>query len=178
VSTDPLPILTTARLVLRPFRSADASTVQRLAGAREIAATTLTVPHPYPDGAAEEWIATHAGAWAERKGLTLAVTLREDGALVGAVGLALVTSDRRAELGYWIGVPWWSRGFATEASRALLDFGFGALGLHRIMARHMAGNEASGRVMQKLGMTREGILRQHTLKWGVFEDLVIYAVLA
>ncbi len=175
---DALPTLATARLVLRPFRLGDAPMVQRLAGAREIAATTLTVPHPYPDGAAEEWIATHAAAWAERRGLTLAVTLREDGALVGAVGLALVMADRRAELGYWIGVPWWNRGMATEASRGLIDFGFGTLGLHRIMARHMARNEASGRVMQKLGMAREGVLRDHVLKWGEFEDLVVYAVLA
>ncbi|HQR17204.1 MAG TPA: GNAT family N-acetyltransferase [Gemmatimonadales bacterium] len=178
MTADALPRLATGRLVLRPFAPADAGDVQRLAGAREIAATTLTVPHPYPDGAAEEWIATHAGAWVERRGLTLAVTLREDGALVGAVGLALVMADRRAELGYWIGVPWWNRGFATEASRALLDFGFGTLGLHRIMARHMARNEASGRVMQKLGMLREGTLRHHVLKWGTFEDLVVYAVLA
>ena len=124
MSGEALPTLATARLVLRPFRLEDAPTVQRLAGVREVAATTLTVPHPYPDGAAEAWIATHAGAWAERKVLTLAVTLREDGALVGAVGLALVMADRRAELGYWIGVPWWNRGFATEASRALVDFGF------------------------------------------------------
>ena len=63
--------------------------------------------------------------------------------------------DRRAELGYWIGVPWWNRGYATEAGRALLDFGFGTLGLHRIMAHHMMRNPASGRVMQKLGMTRD-----------------------
>ena len=178
MSGEALPTLATARLVLRPFRLEDAPTVQRLAGVREVAATTLTVPHPYPDGEAGAWIGTHAGAWAERKVLTLAVTLREDGALVGAVGLALVMADRRAELGYWIGVPWWNRGFATEAARALVDCGFGTLGLHRIMARHMSRNEASGRVMQKLGMAREGTLRHHVLKWGSFEDLVVYAVLA
>lgn len=174
----PMPTLKTKRLVLRPFRPGDAAEVQRLAGAREIAAGTLTVPHPYPDGAAEEWIATHPGNWAERKGLTLAVTRRHDDALVGAVGLMLTMADRRAELGYWVGVPWWNLGYATEASRAIIDFGFASLGLHRIMARHMVRNPASGRVMLKLGMQQEGILRQHTLKWGVFEDLVVYAVLA
>ncbi|MDH4046190.1 MAG: GNAT family N-acetyltransferase [Gemmatimonadota bacterium] len=175
---DPMPTLETERLVLRPFRPGDAAEVQRLAGEREIAAGTLTVPHPYPDGAAEEWIATHAANWAERKVLTLAVTTPGDDTLVGAVGLMLTMADRRAELGYWIGIPWWNLGYATEASRAIIDFGFASLGLHRIMAQHMARNPGSGRVMQKLGMQQEGILRQHTLKWGVFEDLVVYAVLA
>jgi len=174
----PIPTLRTTRLVLRPFRPDDAPTVQRLAGEREIAASTLTVPHPYPDGAAEEWIATHATAWADQRVLTLAVTTPGDDALVGAVGLQLAMADRRAELGYWIGIPWWNLGYATEASRAIIGFGFTSLGLHRIMARHMARNPASGRVMQKLGMQREGVLRQHILKWGVFEDLVVYAVLA
>lgn len=178
MSTAGLPRLDTTRLVLRPFRLADAAEVQRLAGAREIADTTLTVPHPYPDGAAEEWINTHPAAWTERTAAVLAVTTRESGALVGAVGLALTMADRRGELGYWIGMPWWNRGYATEAGQALLDFGFATLGLHRIMARHLARNPASGRVMQKLGMVQEGVLRHHVLKWGVFEDLVVYAVLA
>ena len=178
LTADALPTLSTARLVLRPFALADAPEVQRLAGVREIAATTLKMPHPYPDGVAEAWISTHGSAWAERRTLTLAVTLGGDGTLIGTVGLTLVMEDRRAELGYWIGVPWWNRGFATEASRAVVDFGFGCLGLHRIMARHLARNPSSGRVMEKLGMTKEGVLRHHVLKWGEFEDLVVYAVLA
>lgn len=177
MSTDEIPTLTTARLVLRPFALSDAAEVQRLAGAREIADTTLHVPHPYPDGAAEAWIGGHAAAWAARDALTLAVTERPGGALVGAIGLILALPDRRAELGYWIGVPWWNRGYATEAGRAIMAHGFATLGLHRVMARHFARNPASGRVMQKLGMEREGVLRQHVLKWGAFEDLVVYAVL-
>ncbi len=178
MTDDPLPTLVTERLVLRPFAPTDAAEVQRLAGAREIADTTLNIPHPYPDGAAAAWIARHPGAWAARETLTLAVTERGSGALVGAVGLMLHLPDSRAELGYWIGVPWWNRGYATEAARALVAHGFGALQLHRIMARHLVRNPASGRVMQKLGMEREGVLRQHVRKWGVFEDLVVYAVLA
>lgn len=174
----PMPTLRTPRLLLRPFRAGDAADVQRLAGDRAIASSTLTVPHPYPDGAAEEWIATHAAGWAEKRVLTLAVTIPTGDALVGAIGLELHMPDRRAELGYWIGVPYWNRGYATEAARAMLAFGFERLELHRIMARHLVRNPGSGRVMQKLGMQQEGILRGHVLKWGVFEDLVVYAVLA
>ena len=172
------PVLSTARLLLRPFLPTDADDVQRLAGEREIAENTLTIPHPYPDGAAAEWIATHAPAWAEGRLATFAVTLAEEGTLVGAVGLDIHRADLRAELGYWIGKPWWSRGYATEAGHAVLEFGFGPLGLHRIMARHFLRNPSSGRVLQKLGMQREGVLRHHVLKWGTFEDLAVYSVLA
>jgi len=178
MTNEPYPMLTTARLQLRPFQVGDGPEVRRLAGERAIAETTLMIPHPYPEGAAEAWIATHEQSWAERKNLTLAVTLKEDGTLVGAIGLALAMDDRRAELGYWIGVPWWNRGYATEAGRALLGYGFGSLGLHRIMAHHMMRNPASGRVMQKLGMQHEGVLRGHILKWGEFQDLAVYAAIA
>lgn len=173
-----LPTLDTERLLLRPFRATDASEVQRLAGDRRVAETTLTVPHPYPDGAAAVWIASHAPAFAARKRMTLAVTMKANGTLVGAIGLALERDHRRAELGYWIGVPWWNQGYATEAGRAVLVFGFEFLALHRIMARHLVRNPASGRVLEKLGMQPEGVLRHHVLKWGVFEDLAVYAVLA
>jgi [ribosomal protein S5]-alanine N-acetyltransferase len=151
--------------------------VQRLAGAREIADTTLTVPHQYPDGAAEAWIATHEPAWEYRTGVTYAIT-EADGDLVGAIGLALTPPHAVAELGYWIAVPAWGRGFATEAAVALCDFAFGVLGVHRIQARHLMRNPASGRVMQKLGMQCEGVLRGAVRKWDRFEDLALYAVLA
>jgi ribosomal-protein-alanine N-acetyltransferase len=172
------PVLRTARLVLRPFLESDAAEVRRLAGDREVAANTLTVPHPYPEGAAEAWIATHAAGWAGQERVTFAITARDGETLIGAIGLDLAMHDRRGELGYWVGRPWWNLGYATEAGRAMLDFGFGMLGLHRIMARHFTRNPASGRVLQKLGMEREGLLRGHVLKGGVFEDLVVYAVLA
>jgi ribosomal-protein-alanine N-acetyltransferase len=173
----PQPNLETARLRVRAFVGADAPAVQRLAGARQIADTTLTVPHPYPDGAAEAWIATHGPAWQDRTGVTYAITAA-DGALLGAIGLALTPAHAVAELGYWVAVPAWGRGYATEAAVALCDFAFGVLGVHRIQVRHLTRNPASGRVMQKLGMQREGILRDAVRKWDRFEDLALYAVLA
>ena len=82
------------------------------------------------------------------------------------------------EIGYWVGLPYWNRGYATEASAALLDFGFDVLGLNRILARHITRNPASGRVMQKVGMEFEGISRQHFLARGQFEDVACYAILS
>jgi RimJ/RimL family protein N-acetyltransferase len=82
-----------------------------------------------------------------------------------------------AEMGYWIGKPFWNHGYCTEAAKRLVRFGFEALQLNRILARHLSRNPASGRVMEKIGMQYEGCLRQHIKKWGVFEDLKIYAIL-
>jgi len=85
---------------------------------------------------------------------------------------------RRAELGYWVGVPYWGNGYATEAARAVVKYGFGTLGLHRIFASHFANNPASARVLRKIGMRYEGRLRGHVLKWGEFLDLEMYGMLA
>jgi RimJ/RimL family protein N-acetyltransferase len=173
----PRPVLRAERLVLRPFELRDAADVQRLAGAREVADTTLTIPHPYPDGAAEQWISMHPGAWASRQTATYAIVDAATDALLGATGLILSMENRRAELGYWVGVPFWNQGYCTEAARVLLDFGFDVLGLHRIEARHMTRNPASGRVMQKLGMTLEGVHRDVFYRRDTFETVAMYAVL-
>ncbi len=154
---------------------ADAHELQRLVSDREIAAGTLTIPHPYPPDAALQWIRRQA----EREdGLSFAVELVKEAAVVGAISLELEPEHRRAELGYWIGRPHWGRGYATEAARLVLDHGFGALRLNRIYAFHFSNNPASGRVLQKLGMAHEGRRRAHTLKWGEFLDSECYGVLA
>jgi [ribosomal protein S5]-alanine N-acetyltransferase len=175
----PLPPIETERLVLRPFTLADAPEVRRLAGAREIAAGTLTIPHPYPPGAAEEWITRQLQP--ERvsagHGPTFAMERRGDGALLGAVGLNVVREHDRAELGYWVGKPYWGEGYATEAARAVVRYGFEELALNRIYAFHFTNNPASGRVLQKLGMTHEGRRREHTLKWGEYLDNEAYGIL-
>lgn len=173
-----IPELHTERLRLRAFTAGDAADVRRLAGAFEIAGTTQNVPHPYPEGAAEQWIAGLSPAWASGAGITWAIAARDAGELVGAIGLRLTPEHAMAELGYWIGVPHWGRGYATEAGATVLDFGFGTLGLNRIQARHLVRNPASGRVMAKLGMRYEGRLRQAAQKNDRFEDLELYARLA
>jgi ribosomal-protein-alanine N-acetyltransferase len=150
--------------------------VRLLAGEREVADTTLAIPHPYDDTMAEAWIGTHGPGWDQGAQLVYAITTKDDG-LVGSVGLRIKHLYRRAELGYWIGVPYWNNGYATEAARAVLEFGFLSLGLNRILATHLTRNPASGRVMLKIGMQCEGILRQHVMKWGIPEDVATYAIL-
>ena len=171
-----IPVLKTMRLRLRPYTPADASEVQRLAGESEVAETTAAIPHPYPDGAAEAWIATHATKWNAHQELIFAITLKTTGQLIGSIGLVLLPTDQKAELGYWIGVPYWNQGYASEAAQAVIEHGFRILGLNRIQAHHMASNSASGRVMEKAGMTREGRSPQAIKKGGKFHDTIFYGV--
>ncbi|HET9948093.1 MAG TPA: GNAT family N-acetyltransferase, partial [Longimicrobiales bacterium] len=133
-------------------------------------------PHPYEEGMAEAWIATHEPEWLAHGHMTLAVTTPDVG-LVGAIGMRVSAKHRRGELGYWIGVPYWGRGYATEAAAALVRFGFDALGLNRIQARHMTRNPASGRVLEKIGMRPEGVQREWMLAHGRFEDTAVWAIL-
>lgn len=173
------PILVTDRLLLRPFTLADAPEVQRLAGDYEVASRTLDIPYPYPDGAAEDWIATHRPGFEKRMHVVYAVTCPEGQDLVGAVGLVEMNLRHgRAELGYWVAKHSWGRGYATEAARAVIEYGFRVLELHRIYAMHFSRNPASGRVMEKCGMVHEAHLREHNRKWGVFEDVDIWGVLS
>lgn len=171
------PEILTPRLILRPFRQSDAAVVTVLAGEREIALNTLNVPHPYERRHALEWIASHAGQFERREAVTYAIALREEGTLAGAAGLILDPANETAELGYWIGKPYWGRGYASEAARALVGWGFEALELHRIHASHFPRNPASGRVLRKIGMRHEGTLREHVKKWGEHLDLERYGLL-
>ena len=171
------PSIETARLILRPFRLSEARVVQSLAGERDIADTTLHIPHPYEDGMAEEWISKHQPKFEAGELLNFAVVLRSSGELVGAIGLRLVSRFNRAELGYWIGKPYWNNGYCTEAGYAVLQYGFSVLKLNRIHASHLTRNPASGRVMQKMGMAHEGSARQHVKRWDRFEDVELYGIL-
>lgn len=172
-----IPIIETARLILRPFDIADAAEVMRLAGDRAIADTTANIPHPYKEGMAEQWIAKHAEIFEKDQGITWAVTRREDGALLGAISLMGMIKGHQAELGYWIGKPYWKEGYCTEAGRAVLRYAFQEVALCRVHASHFTRNPASGRVMQKIGMRHEGCRRRHVMKWGKTDDQELYGIL-
>lgn len=167
----------TVRLHLRQFSLADAPAVQQLAGHRDVAKTTLNIPHPYEDGMAEDWIKRQGDSIESGKMVVYAITLRYEATLVGAISLAIHKGSQWGELGYWIGKPYWNKGYCSEAAKAVVNYGFEELGLNRIQARHMLSNPASGRVMQKLSMRYEGTHRQAAFKFGSFDDLLMYAVL-
>jgi len=149
------PTLVTERLALRELRLDDAAAVADGAGDRRVARFLIQVPTPYPVALARRWAQARIAWWTEGRGVTLAITRRtQTRQLLGTVSLRRFTRDRRAELGYWLAANAWNFGFATEACRAIVDFGFRELELARIYAQVLAGNDASEHVLDKLGMLR------------------------
>jgi [ribosomal protein S5]-alanine N-acetyltransferase len=172
------PTLRTPRLVLGAFELEDAAELQRLAGAREIADTTLAIPHPYELDHALAWIGQQRREAVRGRATNFAIRLSSSGALIGSAGLRDIDPEHlQAELGFWIGREWWGQGYAREAAARVIQFGFETLGLNRICAHHMIRNPAAGRVLLAAGMQREGVLRQRVRKWGVYEDVAVYAAL-
>ena len=125
---------------------------------------------------AEEWIASLGPGFEAGTFATYAVTLTSSGDLVGAVTLKFDQEVGSAEVGYWVGRPYWRNGYATEATVAMLEYGFEVVGVDKVGAGHLARNPASGRVMAKAGMHYEGTQLEAVEKWGQPEDLVWYSV--
>jgi RimJ/RimL family protein N-acetyltransferase len=136
------------RLTYRPLVAADAGRIAALAGEWDIARMTSRIPHPYSLIDADLWIAS-----LETDEFVRGIEL--DGELIGAVGY-IETGVRVAEIGYWIGKPWWGNGFATEAARMLLTHCFEEAGFRRLLCGHFIDNPASARVISKLGFRRVG----------------------
>jgi RimJ/RimL family protein N-acetyltransferase len=165
------------QVLLRVFQLSDAADVKKLAGNRAVADNRLSIPYPYEDGMAEQWIAS-LGPRIDRGELaSYAITKNPGGELVGAISLQIHREFDRAALSYWIGEPYWGLGYCTEAASLVVAHGFEKLRLNRIYATHVPQNPASGRVLQKIGMRLEGQQRQHRKNRGRYEDLVLYGLL-
>lgn len=169
--------LLTERLLLRLPRLEDASRIQQYAGEYDIVATTSNIPYPYPDGAAEAWIERARDAASEHRDYAFAITLKGDDLLLGVIGVHPNTENLRAEIGYWIGKPFWNNGYVSEAARRIVRFCFEDLGLYRVQATYFTENIASKRVMEKAGMMFEGVLRGYVQKWNTPRDLGMCAIL-
>jgi len=145
-----LAVLETERLVLRAPRARDAEALARLINDRRIAINTARIPHPYSLEDAQQFI----GAVNRRGGeVAFVITLEDE--LIGGCGVA--RSDGGPELGYWVGVPFWDQGFATEAARAVIDYAFSSLGHETLEAGARVSNPASRRVLEKCGFQWTGV---------------------
>jgi RimJ/RimL family protein N-acetyltransferase len=140
----------TGRLLMRAPRAADAARIALLAGDYDVASMTGTIPHPYSEEMAADWIKSlDAG----EEGVAFAV--EQAGALIGCVGYRAL-DETHAEIGYWIGKPYWGFGYATEAARALILYVFAQEGFDYLTIGHFRENPASARVIAKLGFEPAG----------------------
>lgn len=169
--------ITTERLKLRLFNKEDANTVQSLCNNYNIFRNTLFIPYPYTLEHAHSWMQNHHEHFHAEKGYEFAITDKATGEILGAIGLTHDLRFNNGELGYWVGEKFWGKGFATEAGIALIQFAFTEKNFHKVYARHFGSNPASGRVIEKIGMKREGLLRDHVMKKGRYEDMIYYGIL-
>ena len=161
-----IPTLQTDRLLLRPFRLEDAAAVAAYCGDWDVARMTARIPHPYALDDAIDWIEGRVEGPPE-----LRFCIEVEGAAAGAIGL-VDQGDGVYELGYWIGRPFWGKGYATEAARAVVRFAFEALGAIRLTSGHMLENPASGRVLEKCGFVATGeVVEQDCLARGSREPI-------
>ncbi len=176
---DPQPFsyATLVEVRLVPIGIEHAAAVQRLAEDPDIAATT-NLPEPYPPDGALHWIRYLLPK--RQAGVEYAfAVLDAGGALVGVNGLVEVSAAAGfAELGYWIGRPYWGRGYATAANRLLLDYSFDALSLRRVIARPLLRNRASRRVLEKLGFRFVEAQPNPFVKFDPEDRLAVYEMTA
>lgn len=146
-----IPVLETERLVLRAPRLEDAKAVAQLANDRRIAENTARIPHPYTLVDAEKFIASVNRAEGE-----ICFLITREKVVLGAIGMRLPEREP-PELGYWLGVPFWGHGYATEAVRAVIDHAFEDLGCEALGADARVTNPASRRVLEKCGFQWTGV---------------------
>jgi RimJ/RimL family protein N-acetyltransferase len=147
-----MPVLETERLVLRAPHLEDVKAIAALANDRRIAENTRRLPHPYTEGDAEQFVQTMHASTGE---MALVVTLA-DGTPIGACGLNYLDGPA-PEIGYWLGTPYWGRGYATEAVRAVIDYAFTELDHEALQAGARVTNPASRRILEKCGFQWTGV---------------------
>ena len=145
------PVLATERLVMRAPRESDLEQLVTLADNRHVAEMLARMPHPYGEAEGRTFLAMAAS---RRAGIVYALTLKDGGTFVGCAGLN--TTDSGLELGYWIGEPYWKRGYATEAAHALVDLAFQRTSIQVLHASTRVINPASRRVIHKCGFQYAG----------------------
>ena len=146
----------------------DAPRIALLAGDYEVASMTGTIPHPYGEAMAAEWIAS---ALAGEEGVVFAII--RSGALIGCTGYRAFGGDH-AELGYWIGRPYWGMGYATEAVRALILHAFETDGFDYLTVGHFSDNPASERIIAKFGFAPQGHVERDSAARGVKARCLTY----
>lgn len=168
------PVLETDRLRLRKPVVRDVSRILDYANNPKIEEMTLSFPYPYEEKDAISWLEKSNRGFADEDHFIFAICLAQSDEFMGGIGLDINQRFNRAELGFWIGEPFWNNGYVTEAVREVLRFGFETLELNKIYAIHLVKNPASGKVMVKNGMIKEAELKEHIKKSEEYQDVIQY----
>jgi RimJ/RimL family protein N-acetyltransferase len=168
------PELITKRLILRNVQLNDIPAILKYANNKVISDNVLNIPFPYNEEEVLYWIKKAHEGFRNNTRYAFAITLKELGELIGVISLSIEQDHNKAELGFWVGEPYWGRGIMTEATEEILKFGFNEVNLNKIFATHYVNNEASGKVLSKSGMKKEGVLKDHYLHKNIYKTVIQY----
>lgn len=166
----------TSRLILREINLNDAPLIEEYAGDEQVAKTTMNIPSPYPKGSAIDFITTSLEAEKAGKLKIAAIILKDTKELIGLINININAGFNRGELGYWIGRPYWGNGYGTEAAKRMLEIGFKEWKLNRIYAQAFTTNPGSYRIMEKIGLRHEGVLKEHLRRFDRYHDVTVYGI--
>lgn len=170
------PEIETERLLLAELKANDIDDIVKHASNKKIADYTLNLPHPYAEKDAIYWINLAHQGFKNGTHIIFGIKLKSDNQFIGGIGLTVEKTFNRAEVGYWIAESFWNNGYATEATISIITYAFTELKLNKVTSSYLAKNPASGRVMQKSGMIKEGTLKEHMLKDDEYHDLILYGI--
>ncbi len=171
------PELYTRRLYLGEIINKDIPDIVKYANNKNIAENTINMPSPYSIDDALVWMKMQRKGFETKKQMIFSIKKRDDDAFIGGVSLDVDFQHYKAEMGYWIAEPYWNNGFASEACNEILSYGFYRMDLNKIFATHFLFNGASEKVLQKIGMTKEALFKQHVFKEDRFFDVNQYRIL-
>lgn len=166
----------TDRLRLRRPAAKDIPNIVEYANNPNVNRWTLNMPYPYEEKDAITWISMAIDGYEDQSHFIFAICPVPGDELIGGIGLRINRRFNHGELGFWIGEPFWNKGYMTEAAGRILKFGFGQRGLHKIYATHFLENTASAKVMMKNGMIKEGELVDHVRKDNRYLTLIQYRI--
>lgn len=171
------PEIETKRLFLNQPNENDLENITKILNNPIYSKNTINIPFPYSKDNARFWVELAKEGFKNTNHYIFAIRLKENNELFGAIDLGIDKRFNKAELGYWIDEKLWNNGYASEAVKAVIDFGFKNLKLKRIFASYFDFNLSSGKVLEKSGMEKEGLLKCHTSKNGEYQNHILYAII-
>jgi RimJ/RimL family protein N-acetyltransferase len=153
---DTTPAITTERLLLRPVAADDAARLAELANDFDVARMTTGIPHPYARADADAYLGRKLAS--DHSVDTAFAIQHPDDGFIGVLGFHPRPGTQAPEVGYWLGRPYWGRGYATEVAQAALDWAGRVWGKRFVVSGHFADNPASGRVLEKAGFLYTGVV--------------------
>ena len=169
--------LLTSRLILRNFKTDDTKDIMKILKHKEVAATTLMLPHPCNIKEANMITDNYLNEQNHQIAMHWAITLKNVGKLMGSIRLVPNTKFNSAEMGFWIGKEFWRNGYTLEAASEVIKFGFEELKLNRIEAHSMVENKSSIKLLEKLGFGQEGYHPDLVIKWDEYKDVMTFGLL-